>query len=131
MGYRRPAKTYRLTFEDMPGFEVTVTSCPLGQVLGLLSMVKEDGKGFDTHDVARLDELFATFGACLKEWNLETEGGEPVPATVDGLKGQDLEFVLELVMAWLEAVVNVPAPLKQKSSSGDQSLEGFIPMVAA
>lgn len=128
MGYRRVPKVFRLTFEDEPELEVYVHSAPLGQILGLLEMVKGDSKTFDIKDVGKLHSLFETFASCLKEWNLEDEAGESIPTTVDGLKTQDLDFVLELVMAWMEAVVSVSAPLKQKSSSGDQSLEGSIPM---
>lgn len=131
MGYRRVPKVFRLTFEDEPELEVYVRSAPLGQVLGLLDLVKDEGKKFELKDVRKLDELFDTFVDCLKEWNLEDEAGGPIPTTVDGLKTQDLDFALELVLAWMEAVVSVSAPLKQKSSSGDQSLEGSIPMAVA
>lgn len=131
MGYRRQPKVFRLTFEDEPELEVYVRSAPLGQILGLLEFAKALGGDFKPEDVERLDELFAAFVSCLKEWNLEDEDGTPIPATIDGLKSQDMDFVLELIMAWMEAVVSVSAPLKRKSSSGDQSPEGSIPMEVA
>lgn len=133
MGYQRARKVFRLTFEDEPGLEVLAYSASLGTITGLLDLVK--GLGGDKADrreglamLGRVDELFSTFAASLKEWNLEDEDGKPIPATVDGLKTQDLDFTLELILAWMEAVVSVSAPLKQKSSGGDQSPEALIPM---
>lgn len=127
MGYRRGRKVFRLSFEDEPELEVYAYSTSLGKVLGLLELVQGEGQ-VGLKDVAKLDELMGTFAESLKEWNLEQEDGTPVPATLDGLKTQDLDFVLELILAWMEAVVSISGPLKQKSSDGDQSPEALIPM---
>jgi hypothetical protein len=129
MGYRRQRKVFLLRFEDEPGLEVYAYSAPIGVVLGLMDMVPEDKASLK--DGAVIEDLLATFAESLKEWNLEDEDGAPVPATVIGLKTQDLDFVLELILAWVEAVVSVSAPLKKKSSDGDQSPEASIPMDVA
>lgn len=140
MGYRRVPKTFKLTFEDEPGLEVYCRSAPLGQILALMELVKEEDDGkMSLRELGRLEELFSTFGASLKSWNLEDEDGNPitwdptgeeteVQAKVRALKTQDLDFVLSLILAWMDAVVGVSDPLKRKSSSGDQSPEGSIPM---
>ena len=117
MGYRRQRKVFRLRFEDEPGLEVHVYSVPLGTITGMLDMVKdlsaEGVRRGGAEVLAQVDELFGVFVGALKEWNLELEDGTPVPATVDGLKTQDLDFCLELVLAWMEAVGDVSAPLKR------------------
>jgi hypothetical protein len=129
MGYQRKRKLFKLTFEDpeMAGLEVYAHSTSLENILGLIDLAKVGDK-FDVKDLSKLDELFEVFIGALKEWNLEDEEGVPVPPTLAGLKGQDMDFILEMVMAWMEAVVSVSRPLKRKSSSGDQSPEASIPM---
>lgn len=134
MGYRRERKVYRLNFEgdpEMDGLVVKVRSTSIGnllQVAGLLVLADRDVDELQPDDIARLDQLFDGFAGSLVEWNLEDEQGTPVPATPDGVKGQDADFILPIVKAWFTAMNGVPTPLGAPSSDGGRSLERSIPM---
>lgn len=128
MGYVRDKK-YKLIFEDpeFTGLEVVARPLPTGDYLEMVALMDEPAETIrdskDKHH--RIYEIFVT---ALISWNLEKEDGAPVPATVDGLGGQDHEFCLELIRAYMDAVTGVPAPLELRSPSGDPSLEASIPM---
>lgn len=124
MGYVRQKKIFVLRFEDpeLEGLEVRATSTSLGSLLELVSLAEiGKGKRFDMADVKRLDELFDLFVNCLQSWNLEEEDGSPIPTTLAGLKSQDMTFVMDLIMAWMDGVVSIPTPLSKKLNSGEQS----------
>jgi hypothetical protein len=129
-GYRRQPKVYVLQFEDeeLAGLEVKAKGASTGQLMHLMNLSALGTRGFKVEDVKEVDGLFELFASKVTEWNLEDEDGIPVPTTVEGLKGQDLDFVLDLVFAWLDAVIGVPAPLGQSSGDGQQSPEESIPM---
>lgn len=130
MGFRKGRKTYRLTFEDpeLAGLEVVANGVSMGRLLEMAGLAELAGGNFKPQDIAKIDDLLELFSSCIVSWNLEDEEGAPVPSTLGGLKSQDTDFVLDMLMAWLDAVVNVSAPLKRPSSSGDQSLAASLPM---
>ncbi len=123
MGYKRPVKRFRLVFDteampDMNGLEVIARSVPLGvfmDVTGLDGSAEKRG--------AKVVELFA---GCLVEWNLEEEDGSPVPATLEGLKSQEMGFVAEITKAWMNAIAGVSPPLNGSSPGGAPSLEASL-----
>jgi hypothetical protein len=127
VGYRKPVKAYHLKFEDMPGFEVTARSLPLGEFLHVTELA---GLGKDDPGAAKAGgELFRVFAASLMEWNLEDDFGDPVPATADGIMAQELDFMMRIVLAWVSAMSDVDTPLPGGSSGGGTSaLEQSIPM---
>ena len=47
--------------------------------------------------------LFRAFAGALLEWNL-LDRGEPVPATLEGLLGQEYDHAVEMTCAWLDHV---------------------------
>jgi hypothetical protein len=76
----------------------------------------------------RMLELFAEK---LVSWNAEDEEGIPVPATMDGIRSQDLDLSLKIIDAWTDAIAGVSVPLPETSSAGQPSaLEASIPMDA-
>lgn len=132
MGYVRQRKTYRLQFEDeeLKGLVVKVRSTSVGNlldVLGLLTVAEED---FGAEDVKRLEKLFVAFSDALVEWNVEEEGGAAVPATYEGVRSQDNDFILDIARVWTEAMTGVPAPLGQPLPNGKPSAEPSLPMEA-
>lgn len=132
MGYRRERKVYQLRFadEDMAGLVVRARSVPLGQFMDLTAMAGGAGDGkVSADDIKGVIGLFAGFAEALIDWNIEDEDGTPVPATLEGVRSQDADFMLAVVMAWLEAIGDVSAPLGRTSSGGGPSLEASIPMV--
>lgn len=134
MGFKPPRKVYRLLFadEDMAGLEVRARSMRLGQMMELLDLMELADRPLTAEDKPKVHQLFATFAKALVSWNVEDDeedGGQPVPATLDGLYSQEQGFVIAIIKAWTEAVAAVPPPLPQPSSGGVPSaLEASIPM---
>jgi hypothetical protein len=126
-GYRRQPKTYVLKFEDYPGLEIAARSVSIEELLIILeladTMTASPGK-------KQVEELFGWFAKRLIGWNLEDEDGKPVPATLKGLLGEDFDFGMAVVMAWVQAI----SPGKSTTSSngtvpvGPDPLEASIPM---
>lgn len=142
MGYKRKRTVYRLKFEDpeLEGLEVDTTSASLEEFVAITNLSDLSVLGADVHELTpetmamvsgameRLDDLFAAFSKHLVAWNLEDDDDEPVPATYEGVKSQDAEFILELIAAWIEAVGGVSGPKEQRSSGGSPFPEGSLPM---
>lgn len=125
MGYRRNKKRYRLRFDDpeMGGFEIVMGSLSIGQFLDL--QAASAAAADDTSGVAA---LLAKFAAKIISWNLEDDGGEPVPATFDGVKGQELDFILAIISAWMDAMAGVD-PTSPASANGTGTFpEVSLPM---
>ena len=134
MGFVRN-RVYKLVFEaeEMEGLEVRAKSVPLGQVLKLTKLAGQDLRKLDQEtQVETIDEMLRMFAAALVSWNVEDEQADgtrtPVPADFEGLKSQDFDFVMEIVLAWMDALMGVSGPLEKRSPSGDRSLEASLPM---
>lgn len=128
MGYKREGTVFRLKFSepDMDGLQVDAKSLPLGKMLRVIEL----SGSVDATDTDAVRELFGAFADALAGWNLEDENDNPVPATLEGLYEQDFDFVLKVVLAWVEAIAGVSAPLGNGSGSGAQSLADSMPMEA-
>lgn len=131
MGYRREPTIYHLTFEEHPGLEVFARSVSIEEYLSIAKladqMTTKPGE-------EQIKELFTWFAKRLVKWNVEDEDGKPVPPTVKSLMGEELGFAMKLVMAWVNKVVGVSAPLPTASVAGASSpdpMEAMIPMTAA
>lgn len=135
MGYTRN-RVYKLVFTDpeMEGLEVRARSVKLKQMLRMMHLTGKDQRSTD-----QVEEMLEIFGKALVSWNLEDDvldddTGEPtgakvpVPANHQGLDEQDFDFVFEIILAWMEAVMSVAGPLGKRLNSGAQSLEASIPM---
>lgn len=122
MGYKRNPKIYHLTWADgeYAGLEVNIRSLNMGQLLEAKS-----GKGADGKD--GLEGTVELLADRIVDWNLEDEDGNPVPATLEAMKGEDDDFVLGIINRWMEAVSGVPAPLDETSNSGEISQVASIP----
>jgi len=123
MGFKPPKKIYKLQFEteELDGLEVRARSMSIGQYGKLLKLfITFDS---DSTDGAVVDKLFGEFSKCLVSWNVEDEDGSPVPTTLEGLKTQDMNFIMQIFMAWMKAISGVPAPLLGGSKNGATSQE--------
>jgi hypothetical protein len=126
VGYRRPSKTYRLTFEDEPELEVLARSVPIGELLNVMELADKMTGAPKKDDV---ESLFTMFAGRMISWNLEEENGTPVPANAAGVLGQDFDFALKLILAWVQAVSSVAAPLVTTSTGTTANpMEAQIPM---
>lgn len=121
MGYKRNPKVYHLKFEgEYDGLEVMIRSLSMGQLIKARS-----GDSGDNNGTAELVELFAER---LVSWNLEDEGGQPVPPTLEAIKGEDNDLIFAIINQWTDAVSGVKAPLPESSPAGEPSQEALIPM---
>ena len=131
MGYVRKRRVYRLRFEDeeLDGLVVKVRSASVGRLLEFmrfLAGLSDDDLIAD--DVEKFAGLFESFAEVLEEWNLEDEDGRPVPATLEGVRTQDADFVMDIMRVWFQAVTQPPGPLPATSSAGGPSAAPPLPM---
>jgi hypothetical protein len=130
-GYKR--KLYHLTWpadHELHGLEVTTTGMSIARYRKMTGLSAQMKPGDTDSQVAVAEQLCDEFARCLTAWNLEEDDGTPVPATRDGIAGQDMDFVLGLISSWTTAVAGVGAdtPLPGNSSDGDRALEASLPM---
>jgi len=132
MGYKRKAKVYVLQFdnEEYEGLEIRAKGASVEQLMSLMSLARFGSAGakFGQGDIREIDGLFELFASKLTEWNLEDEDGSPVELSLAGLKSQDMDFALDVVLAWVGAVLGTPDPLEKGSPDGEQFQEESIPM---
>lgn len=124
MGYKPKRKTYNLDFTgtDFEGLRVSIRGLNTGQYMDLFAAKTEAETGGETN------QLLTIMAGQLISWNVEDDDDMPVPATLDGIKTQDLDFNLAIVNAWTTAMAGVPAPLEPSSTGGGSSLVASIPM---
>lgn len=130
MGYIRKPTIFVLKFTDpdYEGLVVKAKSPNMGVFFDVAKIMEMDTQQLAQDDMKLMGELFEYFADSLVEWNLEDETGEPVAMTVAGLKSQDLDFVLTMVMAWFSAISGVRKDLPQPSENGEPSQGALIPM---
>jgi hypothetical protein len=134
--YQRKPKLYELKFEDYPGFEVTMKGLSIEsfmslarQASGMRGLDLKNAEGADLEKAMdQIDGLFTRFAKSLKAWNLDDDDGQPVPETADGVRSQDLDFILEITMAWMDAIASVDIPLPQPANGSGTFPEGSLPM---
>ena len=127
MGYVRDRKIYKLVFADpeFDGLEVRARGLTTAE---LLEMQALEPTGNEAEDATKLERQLQLFAGKLVSWNLEEPEGVPVPTTLDGVKTQELDFIMQVIDAWMRAVMGIAAPLGPPSNSGGTSLEASLPM---
>jgi hypothetical protein len=126
VGFKRNPKIYRLKWEDgdYAGLEVNIRSLNMGQLLEAKSGKSASGKD-------GLEGTVELLADRIVDWNLEDEEtGEAVPTTLDAMKGEDDDLILDIINRWMEAVSGVSAPLDETSNSGEISQVASIPTEA-
>lgn len=116
MGYRRVSTIY--TLDKIPGEDglvVRLKGISFGKVRRLLNLM--DG---DTGNDRVMEEISGQLVANLVSWNLEDEHGTPVPATAEGIDGQEFDLILKLVNAWLDHITGPGDELGKDSPSGER-----------
>src|SRR5258708_7015495 len=111
-GYRRKPKIYALTWaedHELHGLEVSMKGMSVAKMLDLTekasALTGKDAAAGERSD-SGADSMFRDFARFLVEWNLEDDKGKPVPATYAGIVSQDVEFILEIVTSWMEAIAS-------------------------
>lgn len=120
MGFTPKKTVYRLDFEgtDLDGLEVRMRGGKLGQVFDFAGLVGIDESNATAADVQLMMSQYQELADHIIEWNCEDEDGNPVPATLEGLKTLELRYVNMISQAWQKAEVDVPGPLPSGSPSG-------------
>ncbi len=128
MGFVR-RKTYDLRFGDpsLGGLQVSIRACDVGTMLEVRTLSRAGFMGLEEAN-EHVQRMITILTEHLVGWNLETEDGQPVPATEEGLRRQDRELLAEIVTTWRDAVEGVSAPLLMPSPSGGMSAVASIPM---
>lgn len=129
MGFKVQRKTYKLVFKDpdYEGLEVTARELTAGELWEFIAAEKESAAGGDGAMEGRRKTMQMLADA-LVSWNAETEEGEPIPPTLEGLLSQGPGFAGRVMDAWTDALIGISAPLPQTSTVGDPSVEASIPM---
>lgn len=116
MGYRRVPVIY--TLDKIPGEDglvVRMKTISFGKVRRIIALMDDE-----TGDDSVMDEISDQVSKALVSWNLEDEEGDEVPATGEGMEGQDFDLVLKIVNSWLDAITGVSKDLGKDSSSGEK-----------
>jgi hypothetical protein len=131
-GFKPQRTLYKLDFTgtELEGLQATVRSVSMGQLLQLMEnadavsrLQQLDERSDAAAIAARLRELFAPLARVLVEWNLLDDDDQPVPANLEGLLTQDLDFLTKLMTAFGTAMTQAPPPLRASSPSGASSPE--------
>lgn len=114
MGYRRPRRVLHLVFAEpstYAGLEVKVQALTIGEYNAWLALAWDDSP---------IDSQERVLAERLVGWNVETDGGEPVPATFDGLMSREPDEIRAIKKAWMQAMTSIPDgdPLALSSTSG-------------
>lgn len=129
-GFRRKPKLFTLEFTgEWEGMIVSVKPMRYGDAADgnvTLDWAQPGVSRDEFH--GGLARTSAAFAGVLHAWNLLDEHGEPVPATLEGLRSLDDDQGFRIVMAWAFRAIGVSAPLAGPSSSGETSPEASIPM---
>lgn len=108
MGFKAPArKLVTLKFAgEQAGLEVVVRAASQSALRAAARLVEmSEGPDITEADAEVILDLFDRFARSLVSWNVEdSETGEPIPATPEGIADLDDEFVLSIIMGWLTTV---------------------------
>lgn len=139
MVYVRPLTNVILEYKDghkWEGLTVRAKSLSTGSVLDFSKMRDIKGKKQEElTDEERefVEKMFMTFADAVVSWDLmqeaEKEGDPPVPVppTIEGIRKQDFEFMVELLNDWIERVMKLAPTVGKESDSGPRYPEPPIP----
>lgn len=113
------------------GLEVTVDEVPIGVLVKIMQDLNHLGrKDVSVEDVTGVFErLTDSFGSFLEDWNA-TRKGVPVPPTPEGLRMFGVNFVTDIVHAWISGNTEADEDLGKDSPSGEISPEEQAAMAA-
>mgnify|MGYP000496950975 CR=1 FL=1 len=96
---------------------------PTSLYLEITGLMERDGETAET--LKAFGGLLREFAdRCLIDWNIDDDAGNPVPPNGDGLLSQDLNFVTEILTAWVKEAGAPSAPLSATSTSSSTSVAG-------
>ena len=138
-GFKPKRTLYKLDFSgtELAGLEITARGSSMRELIEVLEGADQiadlqelDEKQDGAKVAGALREMVAPFARKLVAWNLLDDDDEPVPASIDGLLTQELDFVTAVITAYGQAMTQAPPPLRAGSPSGASSPEGLAAMGA-
>jgi hypothetical protein len=135
MGFRVDPAIYNLNFSDqkygnqsLSGLEVQIESLSVDEFLEMqrLSVAARKAKPEEA-DTSSAEKLLDGFAKNLNSWNLEDKHG-PVPATRDGVGSQKFDLILQIILAWMEAIAGVDPTSRPALNGGGTYPEEALPM---
>jgi hypothetical protein len=112
-------KALKLTWpegHDLHGLEVLCRRPTIGQIEAAEQALGRDRDGASVAKMMR-----ETIGSALIRWNYVDESGDAPPATPDGFAKIDIEAQMQILAAWQEKAIAVPADLGKEFGSGQPS----------
>lgn len=119
MGFVVPTDVFPLTFSNpaLEGLEVWMTR-PSVDTIGDMMMLGNLKKNTMTQeDVMTLKRVFDAFISSLQRWNVQvqildangiaTDSVRNVPATEEGVRSLDGNFLLQVILGWVETVTGI------------------------
>lgn len=139
-GFKPKRTLYKLDFSEteLDGLEITARGSSMRELIEVLEGADQiadlqelDEKQDGAKVADALREMVAPFARKLVAWNLLDDDDEPVPASIDGLLTQELDFVTAVITAYGQAMTQAPPPLPGASPSGGSSAGAPIPALDA
>ena len=73
-----------------------------------------------------IEAQFTTLAGSMVSWNLDDDDGKPISCDYEGLRVQDFDFVMKIMLGWMQAISSVPESLGKDSNSGGTSPEASL-----
>lgn len=117
------------------GLNVRAGSLSTGVIIDFSKLRDIEGKKSEEltdEERAFAETMFKMFGEALISWDLmneaKQEGGEPtpVPPTYEGVRSQDFDFMIELMVDWMNQIMKINPTVGKESASGLQFPEPSI-----
>ena len=122
--FRRERKLYQLNFEDpeLDGFECVMSGVSLERFVDITALAAEletpEGRTKEN-----IEAQFTTLAGSMVSWNLDDDDGKPISCDYEGLRVQDFDFVMKIMLGWMQALASVPKDSNSDSPSGEISPE--------
>ena len=124
-GYKRERRIYVMEFADpeFEGLELKVRSIPIRDLKHLMVL---DPESDDPKIRAEsINQLMCAFAEALVSWNMTDEKDVPLPATLEYIESEDVDFVMMCIGRWMRVVSSVDdaSPLASNLPPGPPNLE--------
>jgi hypothetical protein len=128
VGFLAPTEVFPLTFSNptLEGLEVWMSRPSIDTIGDMMMLGNLKKNAMTQEDVMTLKRVFDAFIQCLQRWNVEahvldkngvaTKEVKSVPATQDGVRSLDGNFLLLIILGWVETVTGLSWSTKQIGS---------------
>jgi hypothetical protein len=127
MGYTPRKTVYLLEFEgtEHAGLQVKMRAGKMEMLFSGGALLRIDQHNPTAQDVEAVTDEVRSFVDHLISWNIEDEQGRPVPATLEGVRAQEIPLIALIMKQWQAAMGDVTGPLSPSSPPGLPDLAGI------